>query len=248
MNIHFKYRMILFARFVIIIFIAGLSDIYSKPDKISIENIFDNAIKYKNTKLLSSYNDIRIQGNIVFDKKLPSNFEYFFLRPNFGRIKTSNKNITTNLIQVADSGWIKQGIFPTLAIDDIPRAHFYILHSILIHDFYEYKKNGYEIERMPNTTVLGKSCFYLRMKDSLGILSDVYISDSTYDIIKFSQIREINKEALLFEIYYDNYKDFSGCRIATNIEAFLGDKEVKFNINEINYNLGLSQFDFRKPD
>jgi hypothetical protein len=101
---------------------------------------------------------------------------------------------------------------------------------------------------MPNATVLGKSCFYLRMKDSLGILSDVYISDSTYDIIKFSQIREINKEALLFEIYYDNYKDFSGCRIATNIEAFLGDKEVKFNINEINYNLGLSQFDFRKPD
>lgn len=238
----------IFLSLLIIVFTTACYADQGKSKSLSVNEIFEKAAQFKGLKKYSSLDGFTVKGYLIDTKGKHNNFDFYFLKPDFSRFKLLLGMFPFNVVMQGDSGWTKhQGMAP-FVIDNFQKHQISILKSVLINDFFNYEANGDSIIYIGKEKVTGVDCYKLKIIDNRGIHKDIFIASDNFRIIKFFQIKQIGTENLPFEIYYENYRDFGGVQYPTSIESYTGDKEFKLKIELINYDSGINEFDFRKPN
>ena len=233
---------------LIIVFATACYADQGKSKSLSVNEIFEKAARFKGLEKYSTLDGFAVKGYLIGPNGNNNNFDFYFLKPDFSRFKLKLGNFPFNVIMQGDSGWTKhQGMAP-FVIDNFQKNQISILRSVLLNDFFNYKENGDSIIYIGKEKVTGVDSYKLKIIDNRGIHKDIYIASDDFRIIKFYQIKQIGTENLPFEIYFENYKDFDGVQYPTSIESYTGDKEFNLKIELINYDSGINEFDFRKPN
>lgn len=217
-------------------------------EKLSAEMIVQKSIDFTNHSNIYSKVDINSSGYIfeINDKK--TSFEYFFLAPDMMRFRTKFDALTTNLVLNGDSGWSKLNNFPTLPIDNALRNKISIVSSVYFPEIFGYKKLSDSIYYDGISKVNGLEAHKVVLIDRNGAEIDYYFSSTDFRIVKLTKTISFKMEPVNVEVYYEEYADFGGIKFPTLIESYSGDKELKFKIETINYDSGLNENDFVKPN
>ncbi|MBX3042572.1 MAG: hypothetical protein KIT33_00605 [Candidatus Kapabacteria bacterium] len=234
---------------IILIGILSFSNTFcSQADSnINSDEIFEKAKKFRGVEFLNLYSDIGVNGKIIEKNGNLNELNYFFLKPDKHRLRLHLGNFMINITLSNDAGWAKLPGMPTIPIDDISRHNMesvslaFFPKIFVMQDRDSMFYSGIE-------KISGIGCFKFVLIDKKGIYHDFFFAENDFRLVKYLTMKEMNLEPLLFEAYYDKYNDFNGVKFPTEIEVYSGDRELKFKIENVNYNIGLTESDFGKPN
>jgi hypothetical protein len=212
------------------------------------DSIVIKSINFTQNNKLDNKNDINANGYIfeVNDKKVKLGF--YFLKPNLMRLKTEFSHLIYNIVANNNEGWSKLGIMPTLPLDDETKNRISIVSSAFFPEIFTYNRRNDSIFYGGTSKVNGLESYKVILINKNGLQVEYYFSTIDFRIVKLSKIIEIMNEPVKVEIYYEDYIEFNGIKFPTLVESYSGDKELKFKIETINYDSGLTENDFARPN
>jgi hypothetical protein len=233
--------------FIISVLSLGIFS-YCDAKDFSAQEIVEKSIEHRSYKLISAKKDIIAEGFIVGNNPVQQKFGYFFLKENNHRLRFEMGRTATNMALTNGTGWLKLGTMSSITIDDISRCYLSVVSGAIQPEIFKYKATGDSIFSAGSERTSGIDCHKVVLIDSKGIHNHYYFAKDDFRLIKFSVIKEINLEATLFEVYYEDYTDFDGMKFPVSIESYTGDKVLNLKIEKVNYDSGLSDSDFVRPN
>lgn len=221
---------------------------FCQAKEFSAQEIVEKSIEQRSFKLISAKNDIIVEGFVVGNSPIKNKFGYFFLKENNHRLKIETGRTPTNMALSNGTGWLKLGTMSSIPIDDISRSYLSVISGAVKPEIFKYKTSGDSIFTAGFERTSGIDCYKIVLIDSNGIHNYYFFAKDDFRLIKFSVIKEINLTATLCEVYYEEYTDFEGIKFPAHIESYTGNKELNLKIEKVNYDSGLSDSDFVRPN
>lgn len=232
---------------IILLLLGFFVNCNAKKD--GVVDIINLSSKNKNYQALSEKIDFRALGRMGAGDSLSSSFNYNYLLPDKQRLRiTAGMLIIDNLI-LGNEGWHKRAHLLAVPISEYDRNYVNVIRNAVMPDIYGYKKAGDSVISVANERVSGVDCYKINLIKKTGSeVTSYFFASDDYRIVKMSKNVEINSEPILIEVFYDSYTKYEDIRIPTKIESYFGDKLMKFRIDYIYYNSGLSDNEFGKPN
>lgn len=208
---------------------------------LNVQNIIDSSAKYHNYKLLSNQLDIKISGSSSDVLPNKGSFEFYSMSPNLNRLDISVNNFRTSIIKNQKVGWVKPKIMPPTPLDSFNLALLNIFNYCLyLQQVFNIEENEFTLNEV-DVEISGNKCFRLIDKNS----REIYISKNDFCILKIIDYKQIGNDIEQIEYLYSSYRDFGGFKLPTEATVFIGMKQFRYLLENVDYNVGLTENDFR---
>jgi hypothetical protein len=212
----------------------------------SADDLYKKFAETKGFKQLDVINDFKVSGKTISHNDT-SQFEYYFMKPNFHRMHLKAKNVDMLFIYNDEDAFIKQGILPTLKMEDRGKSNLVQMRDMILSPIYQMYGTTYKYKLDKDEVIGGKPVYKLIRIDSTGKFMDLLISKKDYSLVKTVVVNEFKEMNVLTENFYDNYTDFKGIKIPMGTELHLSGDLSEYKIDSVLFNIGLKKFDFRRP-
>lgn len=213
----------------------------------------DNALKiiekYSKNKGLDevqNIKDFKISG-VNGDGKDEMQFNYYFLKPNYHRLDVKNKQINLRMTWDGKEGFAKAGVFPPQELADPEKVIMLTLSELSYSPVYEYQKNGYKFTNEGVVNRNGLNSFRILKTDKKGIVSDLFIDTTNFNLVESIRLYEEFKEPVYANIQFSDYIDFKGIKIPKKVNIIVNSMNMTYKVDSVMFNIGLVPFDFRRP-
>lgn len=227
---------------IIAVIIFFLNTANSK--EITAESIIDKFMKSKNFDKLNEINDFHLVYEQMAEPK-PMKVDYYYMKENYYRINTTHRGPLTAVYD-GEKTWIKPPNMPTIPGNPDMHRQFELIYQIVFTPIYRNLSTA-KFEYVGTATVGREQFYHVTMIDSAGTYTELYFDKDTYDLRKVMNLVEFHGTMLPFEMYLDDYVTESDVRIPTKVSASQESEPINFTFKSITFDLGLTQFEFRRP-
>ena len=210
------------------------------------DDIYKKFAEVKGFNKLDSINDFKVSGKSISHNE-ESQFEYYFMKPNFHRFHLRVKNVDLLMVTNEETSFLKQGIFPPMKMEERGKSLLLQLRDMILSPAYPINGASYKYKLDKDADVGGKPAYKLIRIDSSGRFMDLYISKKDFSLLRTVVVEEFKEMNLLTENFYENFTDFKGLKIPMNTELHLASELTEYKIDSVLINIGLKKFDFRMP-
>lgn len=212
-----------------------------------IEKILTKYSKTQGLDAVQGLKDFKISGVDIGEKDELA-FNYYFLKPNFHRFDIKSKKINLKMTwDGGKEGYLVNGTNPPQRLSDNEKLIMKIFSELIYSPIYEYQKNNYKFSLEGIKEQLGKKCFRILKTEKSGVVTDLYIDSSKYELLNSIKVFDQFEEALYSNVVYKDYAKFGDIKVPKSLVLGINDVQFKYRIDSVMYNIGLIPDDFRKP-
>lgn len=226
----------------LLLFVIGV-----QAANINTDKIITNFAKNRNLEMFENLKDFKISGYQVINKR-QIRFDYYFLKPNFHRMMVRDMALDLKLIFNGTEGWAKNSFYPTSDIDDLSKITLKTLNEAIQSPILNFEKLGYKFKFDSLLNLNGNVSYKLIMIDNNGYSIDLYLDSAKNYLYRMNYIYESNTDPFLVELDYSNYVKIKNANIPMVINYNVNGNTSEFHIDSVMFDIGLTPYDFRKPE
>lgn len=230
-------------KIIFLLFVFIFSSYAANNDTIKI---IEKYSKNKGLDEVQNIKDFKISG-INGDDKSSMQFNYYFLKPNYHRLDVKNEQINLRMTWDGKEGFAKAGVYPPQELADPEKVIMHILSELVFSPIYEYEKNGFLFSNEGIVDSNGIKSFRILKTDKKGIVSDLIIDTSNYNLVELIKLYDDFKEVIYSNASFGNYSEFNGIKIPKKVNIKVNNINMNYSVDSVMYNIGLVPYDFRKP-
>jgi hypothetical protein len=211
---------------------------------VKVEQVMERFMKAKNFDKLAELKDFHAKMNQL-NRERKTKMDYYFLKEYYHRLNTYERG-GVHIVYDGEKSWIKASHAPPAPGYPDLEIQFDMMYDFFFTPIYgNLETSVFEFVKL--STFGGETYFQISMKNKDGAYSDLYIDTVHYDLRKVVKLIDFQGHAIPFEMYLDDYEVVNDIRIPFKVVATRINEPLTFELVEIKFDLGMTRFDFRRP-
>jgi hypothetical protein len=212
--------------------------------KVTVEQVMERFMKAKNFDKLAELKDFHASIEQWAEQR-PTKTNYYFLKEYFHRLNIIGP-VPFHAVYDGEKSWVKPSMMPTIPGNSEIEGQFDLMYEMFFTPVYG-KLGTSKFELSELNTFGGETFYHITMIDSEGIFTELYIDTVNYDLRKVVKLIRYQEHDVPFEMYLDDYKVVNDIRIPFEVATARINEPLTFKVVEIKFDLGMTRFDFRRP-